>query len=124
MTAQKQADTAPEIALRSALHRRGLRFRKHIRPLKELRCQADVVFVRQRVAIFVDGCFWHGCPEHWTAPTANAAWWQEKIARNSSRDRRNDEALAEAGWIVARVWEHESPDSAAARVETVLNSLG
>lgn len=116
MRANRSADTKPELALRSALHRRGLRFRKHARPLKDLRCTADVVFPRVRVAVFVDGCFWHGCACRATEPQSNSAFWKAKIAYNQARDRRNDAALAAAGWVVFRIWEHEDPEPLTERI--------
>ena len=116
MRGNRKFDTAPEAAVRSALHRAGARFRKHARPLPHLNCTADIVFRRARLAVFVDGCYWHGCPEHGTQPRTNAAYWSAKIARNIERDRRTDTALSEAGWVVARVWEHERPETAAARI--------
>ncbi|HSR94641.1 MAG TPA: very short patch repair endonuclease [Solirubrobacterales bacterium] len=120
MLANRGSETAPEIALRSILHRSGLRFRKHVAPLPGLRCQADVVFTRAKVVVFVDGCFWHRCPLHATFPKANAAWWRAKLEQNFERDRRNDKALTRAGWTVVRVWEHEDPDAAAGRIEALL----
>ncbi|MDP9280027.1 MAG: very short patch repair endonuclease [Gemmatimonadota bacterium] len=117
MSRQRRRDTAPETMLRSELHRRGLRFRVHARPLPRLRREADVVFVRSRVAVFVDGCFWHGCPEHRTHPQRNAPFWREKIDANSRRDRATDEALVAAGWVAIRVWEHEPIASAADLIE-------
>ena len=111
MRRQRQRDTGPEKALRSALHRRGLRFRvQYLLPAMHRR--ADIAFPSERVAVFVDGCFWHGCPEHGTAPKANAAWWREKIAANVIRDRDTDARLQQGGWLVLRVWEHDQiPDS-------------
>lgn len=120
MQANRSHDTASEVALRSALHRIGLRFRKHVRPLPSLRCTADVVFSRERVVVFSDGCWWHRCPDHATIPKANADWWREKLERNFNRDRRNDAALELAGWKVVRVWEHEDPADAASRVAAVV----
>jgi DNA mismatch endonuclease (patch repair protein) len=120
MRANRSLDTAPEVALRSALHRRGFRFRKHVAPLKELRCRADIVFTSANVAVFVDGCFWHRCPQHASFPKANAEWWQAKLDRTFERDRRNDSALTAAGWTVIRVWEHEDVEEAAKRIATVL----
>jgi DNA mismatch endonuclease (patch repair protein) len=79
------------------------------------------VFARQRVAVFVDGCFWHGCPEHITWPKANGNWWRTKINATAARDRRNDAALTDAGWTVVRIWEHESAASAADRVQAMLH---
>lgn len=81
-----------------------------------MRRHADIIFPRFRVAVYVDGCFWHGCPLHGTWPKANAEWWREKIDRNCERDRDTNERLAEASWTVIRIWEHESMDSAAERI--------
>ncbi len=99
--------TKPERRLRSALHRAGIRFRVDCRPIPEIRCAADVVFPRQRVCIFVDGCFWHGCPMHFRVPNTNADWWAEKIRDNARRDSVQTLALQRAGWEVVRIWEHE-----------------
>jgi DNA mismatch endonuclease (patch repair protein) len=122
MRGNRGKDTTPEIGLRSALHRRGLRFRKHFRPLENVRCVADIAFPRRRLAVFVDGCFWHRCPIHGVSPTSNSAYWQAKLDRNVQRDRRNDALLAAAGWTVLRVWEHEDLEAAADRVLTALYS--
>ena len=120
MARQARRDTVPELALRRELHRRGLRFRVD-HPLPGMpRRRADVVFPRTRVAVFVDGCFWHVCPLHGTAPKQNGAWWAEKLRRNSERDRDTDERLTVQGWRVVRVWEHESPIAAAQRVEALV----
>lgn len=116
MSRQASRDTAPEVSLRRNLHALGLRYRVHVRPLPELRRTADIVFTRAKVAVFVDGCFWHSCPEHATRPTANAAWWAAKLARNVERDEDTDRRLAEAGWLAVRVWEHEDPIAAGTRV--------
>jgi DNA mismatch endonuclease (patch repair protein) len=105
------------MALRSRLHRRGLRFRVHY-SLPELRRKADIAFPRKRIAVFVDGCFWHGCPEHGTWPKQNAEWWREKIEANQRRDAETNRRLAELGWCVIRVWEHERPESAARVIES------
>jgi DNA mismatch endonuclease, patch repair protein len=120
MQANHGTDTKPEQAIRSALHRLGLRFRKHQRPVAGIRCTADVVFPRSRVAVFVDGCFWHGCPQHGTRPKTNSHYWDAKLARNGERDRRNDVLLRDAGWTVVRVWEHEAPIAAAQRIATLI----
>ncbi len=106
MRANRRRDTGPEMALRRELHRRGLRFRVDHPPVEGLRCRADIVFTRARVVVFVDGCFWHSCPEHATTPRANGDWWRTKLELNVARDRRNDTALSEAGWLVIRIWEH------------------
>ena len=116
MLANRRRDTAPEIALRRELHRRGLRFRVDFPPLPGLRCRADIVFTRRRIAIFVDGCFWHACPDHGNVPKANREWWRAKLEANVARDRRNEQALVQAGWKVVRVWEHEPVGAAADRV--------
>jgi DNA mismatch endonuclease (patch repair protein) len=126
MSRQASRDTAPELSIRRVLHANGLRYRLHRRPVPTLRRTADIVFSRTRVAVFVDGCFWHCCPEHGTKPKTNAAWWAEKLARNVERDRETDALLSDAGWRVLRIWEHEEPDAAAARIRLVLaegNSL-
>ena len=120
MKAAKGEDTGPERLLRSHLHRLGLRFRVQQRVLDGLRRRADVVFKSARVVVFLDGCFWHGCPVHGTWPRANAAFWKDKIETNRRRDADTDARLAGAGWLVIRVWEHEEPRSAAARVAAVV----
>jgi DNA mismatch endonuclease (patch repair protein) len=97
-----------------------MRFRIHRRPLPELRREADIVFTRARVAVFVDGCFWHGCPEHATWPKANADWWRTKIESNRTRDRETDDRLVKAGWVPLRVWSHEPPEEAAERIAGVV----
>lgn len=102
--------------MRSALHRRGLRFRVHRRPEPDLRVTADVMFGPARTLVFVDGCFWHRCPLHSTAPKANGDWWRAKLDANVERDRRADAELRSRGWTVIRVWEHESADDAADRI--------
>ena len=116
MLANRRRDTKPELVLRQELHRRGLRYRVDFAPIRGLRCRPDLVFTRARVAVFVDGCFWHRCPVHGTAPVANGDWWRAKLDGNVARDRRNDRALREAGWEVLRVWEHEPLVDAAGRV--------
>jgi len=122
MRRQARRDTAPELALRRELHRRGRRFFVDRAPLKGLRRRADLVFPRRRVAIYVDGCFWHSCPVHATRPKNNAAWWADKLAGNVARDRDTDTRLTEAGWAVVRVWEHEDPVTAADLVDLALHA--
>lgn len=121
MSRQRRAGTAPEIALRKELHRRGFRFFVDRAPLAGLRRRADLVFPRRRVAVYVDGCFWHCCPEHATYPKNNAEWWAAKLAGNVSRDRDTDARLAAAGWTVVRIWEHEPAADAADRIQAVLS---
>ncbi|WP_235216671.1 very short patch repair endonuclease [Archangium violaceum] len=115
MKAQRSKDTAAELAVRSALHRLGLRFRVN-RPVVGQRRKADVVFPSERVAVFIDGCFWHGCPLHATWPKANADFWRAKIEANKARDEATDQALRTAGWSAIRVWEHEDAQGAALRI--------
>ncbi len=117
MQSTRRRDTASELALRSLLHRRGLRYRVDHPPIPRSRRRADLVFSRARVAVFVDGCFWHGCPDHASWPKANAKRWREKILANRRRDEDTDRTLANAGWHVIRVWEHESPTEAADRIQ-------
>lgn len=120
MQSNKGRDTKPEVALRSAVHALGLRYRVSVRPINELRRTADLVFPRVRVAVFLDGCFWHGCPDHHTAAVINAEFWAGKVARTRERDRDTDARLQEAGWATVRVWEHEDPAEAALRVRDVV----
>ncbi|WP_328594142.1 very short patch repair endonuclease [Actinomadura macrotermitis] len=113
MQSNKGRDTKPELALRRAVHALGLRYRVSARPLPDLRRTADLVFTRAKVAVFVDGCFWHGCPEHHTKAATNAGYWAEKVRRNRERDEETNRLLTEAGWQVIRFWEHEDPLAAA-----------
>jgi DNA mismatch endonuclease (patch repair protein) len=113
MRATGRRDTAPERALRSALFKAGVRYRVDCSPLPGTRRRADLVVSRARIAVYVDGCFWHGCPEHGTWPKANADWWRRKIEANKRRDAETDAALRAAGWEPIRVWEHEDPADAA-----------
>ncbi|MFD2468118.1 very short patch repair endonuclease [Amycolatopsis silviterrae] len=120
MSKQKSRNTGIEMALRKILHAAGYRYRVHRRPVKGVRREADLVFGPARVAVFVDGCFWHGCPEHGTWPKNNADYWRTKIETNRRRDANTDQLLREAGWLSVRIWEHEATDVAASRViETV-----
>ena len=117
MLANRSTNTKPEVALRRALHARGLRFRKDLRlDLPDCRVRPDIVFTRIKLAVFVDGCFWHRCPQHGTYPKANSDYWRPKLDRNAARDRLVDQALQRAGWSVLRVWEHEPIDAAADKV--------
>jgi DNA mismatch endonuclease (patch repair protein) len=112
--------TTPEVNLRKALFRRGLRFRKYLRPEASFRCVADIVFPKKRVCVFVDGCFWHGCRTHFRVPRANAEWWAEKIDENRERDKKQTSYLRAAGWRVVRVWEHEQMETVAAAIDHLL----
>jgi DNA mismatch endonuclease (patch repair protein) len=118
MRANRRTDTKPEMALRRALHSMGYRYRKDYRLDLELgtRVRPDIAFTARRVAVFVDGCFWHACPEHGTRPAANTWYWDPKLRRNVERDRAADAALAAAGWEVVRVWEHEPLEAAVTAV--------
>lgn len=118
--ANRRRDTRCELRLRSALHARGLRFRRDMRvPLAHKSVKVDVVLTKARIAVFVDGCFWHGCPEHGSVPRSNVEYWAPKLKRNVERDRAVDAALAAEGWHVERVWEHEDPDLVAERIVTL-----
>lgn len=123
MRANRSRDTRPEKLLRSELHRRGLRFRVCARPLAGVRRSADVVFTKQRIAVFLDGCFWHGCPEHYSAPKQNVEYWCRKVSTNRSRDVHTDALLVEAGWDVLRIWEHVPVSDAADLVQETVRSL-
>lgn len=122
MRAQRTRDTEAERALRSALFRRGLRFRVNYKLAGLSRKTFDVVFPRAKVAVLVDGCFWHACPLHATWPKANAEWWKNKIGENQRRDLATNEALVAAGWTVVRVWEHVDPDLAADQIAKVVRT--
>lgn len=123
MQGNRGRDTKPELALRRAAHALGLRYRVSTRPLSSIRRTADMVFTRAKIAVFMDGCFWHGCPEHHTKAATNAEYWAEKVRRNRERDAETDRILAEAGWTVIRVWEHEDPIASARRIAERVNSL-
>jgi DNA mismatch endonuclease (patch repair protein) len=116
MQRQPRRDTSTELALRRLLHARGLRYRLDVRPERAVGRRADLVFSGARVAVFVDGCYWHACPRHCSWPRANAEWWRDKLEGNAARDRDTDARLTKAGWTVVRVWEHDDPREAAERV--------
>lgn len=128
MRANRRRDTAPELALRRILHRLGLRYRVDfpIRPTGERLMRPDIVFPARRIAVYVDGCFWHGCPLHGSRAATNQAYWDEKIATNKARDARVTAALKSDGWTVLRFWEHEDPADAARRIKELVraNPLG
>ena len=104
------------------MHAEGLRYRVNARPIKSLNRRADLVFYGPKVAVFVDGCFWHGCTEHHTVAQTNASYWAEKVRRNRERDLETNRALDAAGWMVIRIWEHESPEDAANRVVSAVRA--
>jgi DNA (cytosine-5)-methyltransferase 1 len=120
MSRQPRKGTRPENRLFAALEAGGLEFVRNSRPLNELRREADGVLVEEKVAVFIDGCFWHGCPTHTRATKSNTLWWREKIERNKARDAETDASLRADGWLVERVWEHEDPAEAADRIQVVV----
>jgi len=123
MRANRKVDSRPEVMLRSALQKAGLRFRKNRTLLAGgVRAQVDVVFPRQRVAVFMDGCFWHGCAKHGNEPRANVGYWVPKLERNRRRDTLVSAALTADGWRVVRVWEHVPPNDAALAIARLVRA--
>jgi DNA mismatch endonuclease (patch repair protein) len=122
LIAQGTRDTTPELALRHELHNAGLRYRLHVQLLPGLRREVDIAFPKARVAVFVDGCFWHGCPEHPRPSRTHSDWWARKIGENRARDEDTDRRLALAGWTVLRVWEHDDVEQAADRVRVLVTA--
>lgn len=116
MRSNRRRDTQPELSVRKILHARGLRYRVDHRVVPESRSRADIAFTRQRIAIFIDGCFWHSCPVHLHLPKANADYWIPKLARNVERDAEVTAVLRGLGWTVLRFWEHEPAGEAAERI--------
>ncbi|HWK19295.1 MAG TPA: very short patch repair endonuclease [Microbacteriaceae bacterium] len=122
MRANKRRDPSPELAVRRRLHSAGPRYRVDFSPLGGRR-RADIVFTRRRIAVFIDGCFWHGCPMHATQPKTNASYWGPKLARNIERDRETTAQLESSGWVVLRYWEHENPEAVAAAIDAVVRGM-
>jgi DNA mismatch endonuclease (patch repair protein) len=122
MSTAKRRDTAAELALRRELHALGLRYRVAYPVPGQRRRTIDVAFTRTKVAVFVDGCFWHGCPEHGTSPRSNSEWWRTKLAANRARDRDTDRLLDGLGWTVVRIWEHEDVRDAAAEIARIVGT--
>ncbi|KXO90510.1 very short patch repair endonuclease [Tsukamurella pseudospumae] len=123
MKSNRRRDTQPELAVRREAHRLGLRYFVDRAPLRDLaRRRADLVFPRLKVAIYVDGCFWHGCPEHHSVSKTNAEFWATKVEKNRARDEDTNQRLRKAGWTVVRVWEHEDPATAAAAIKDVVDA--
>ena len=120
MRSNRRVDTKPEVELRSSLHKQGFRFRKdyRIRLSDGRTVHPDVVFTRKKIAIFIDGCFWHSCPTHGTVPKSNQGYWLPKLKQNVDRDRLADESLSASGWHVIRVWEHSVPEEALATIQS------
>jgi DNA mismatch endonuclease, patch repair protein len=120
MQRQARKDTRQELEVRRRLHAKGIRYRVDTPPEPGMRVRADLVWRARRMAVFMDGCFWHGCPQHGTWPKANAEWWRTKIESNIARDRHTDERLRSGGWTVLRFWEHEDPVLVAAQIMAAL----
>lgn len=120
MLGNRSRDTKPEMMLRRLVHAAGLRYRVAAKPLRGMRRTADLLFGPTRVAVFVDGCFWHGCPEHFVPPKTNPEYWNKKIEGNMRRDRETDERLEQEGWLVLRFWEHQDPEACAEAVCTAV----
>ena len=124
MRANRGRDTSLELRVRGELHRRGLRYRVDLAPLAGFRSRADIVFTRRRVAVYLDGCFWHGCPIHGVTPKAHADFWTQKLARNRERDAEASRVLRGAGWVVLRFWEHEDTAAVVATIESAVRAGG
>ncbi|MFC5914903.1 very short patch repair endonuclease [Streptomyces pulveraceus] len=124
MSRQSNRDTKPEVAVRKLLHASGYRYRVNERVPGMTRRTIDIAFTRAKVAVLIDGCFWHGCPVHATQPKSNAEWWRAKLERNMARDRETNEHLAGEGWTVLRFWEHEAPGGVAEQVAAVVDRSG
>lgn len=120
MQGNRSRDTSPEVAVRRAVHALGLRYRVDRRPVRSINRRADLVFSRIKVAVFIDGCYWHGCPEHFVRPKSNVDYWSTKIGRNVERDRETNARLRDEGWTVLRFWEHDDPAEAAERIEAAV----
>jgi DNA mismatch endonuclease (patch repair protein) len=120
MKAAKPRDTAPEKALRSKLHKKGLRYQVDVKPVRDLNRKADILFRSAKVAVFVDGCFWHGCPIHGTQAKANAEFWKNKIKQNQKRDADTTKQLKIAGWRIIRIWEHENSIKASEKIYNII----
>lgn len=116
MQGNRGRDTGAELAVRRLVHAAGLRYRVNARPEPVLRRTADLLFTRAHVAVFIDGCYWHGCPDHFSVPATNVDYWRTKIERNRTRDLETTSVLEEKGWLVLRFWEHEPPAAVAGRI--------
>lgn len=123
MLGNKARNTKPELAVRRVLHAAGFRYRVDLRPVLELRSRADIVFTKKKLAVYIDGCFWHGCPVHATIPKSNADYWVPKLKRNVERDRETTSKLESLGWVVLRFWEHEDVEEIVHSIRRSLASL-
>ncbi|MFD4666732.1 very short patch repair endonuclease [Streptomyces halstedii] len=121
MSRQARRDTAPEVAVRKLLHASGYRYRLNERVPHMSRRTIDIAFTRAKVAVFLDGCFWHGCPDHATRPKSNAEWWRQKLDKNMARDAETTAHLVSEGWTVLRFWEHQPPAQVAEVVAEVVD---
>ena len=124
MRSNRGRDTKPELAIRRILHARGLRYNVNRRPVRTLRRTADILFPRIKLAVFIDGCFWHGCPEHHTLSKTNTPYWSDKVEANRLRDQETDRLLHEAGWETIRIWEHVPAREAANFIEEQVQARG
>ncbi|MEZ3160956.1 very short patch repair endonuclease [Microbacterium sp. BWT-B31] len=122
MSAIRSRDTAPELAVRSILHARGMRYRTNFRPVAGVRRTADIVFTRRRIAVFIDGCYWHGCADHFVMPKSNLEYWVPKIEGNQRRDAQTTAMLTAAGWTVLRFWAHEPAGNVADAIEAAVTA--
>lgn len=122
MKGNRGRDTKAELAVRRLVHATGLRYRVNARPEPDLRRTADLLFTRAHVAVFIDGCYWHGCPEHFNMPATNLDYWSTKIGRNQARDLETTSRLEQKGWLVLRFWEHETPSSVAERIGRIVRA--
>ena len=120
MSAARRRDTKPELDVRRRLHAQGFRYRVEFPVPGFARRTIDIAFTKKNVAVFIDGCFWHNCPEHGTSPRSNSEWWETKLRRNTERDAETTDALITAGWCVLRFWEHSDADSVASQIRSVL----
>lgn len=123
METARQRDTSIEVRLARELHDLGLSFESNVAAIPGTRSRPDLLFATPKIAVFVNGCFWHGCPDHGTWPKHNAAWWRTKIEANRERDVKNDDVLTRAGWIVLRYWEHDDPRVAAREIAKRIGQL-
>lgn len=122
MQANRSRDTGPEMRIRRELHAKGYRYRVDARPIPHLNRRADIVFFSRKVAVFIDGCFWHGCADHYSGPKTNSSFWNEKVLANMARDQDTNEKLQESGWSVYRFWEHEPTERAVEKIQLAVGA--